>query len=208
MYIQITTRCNMTCSHCGFNCTNEGEDMSLEVFKAAVEESGESVTIGGGEPTIHPQFWEFMVEVLGNPNVDNVWLATNGAETETAIKLATLAKKGVIGCDLSQDEYHDAIHHSVIDAFSEVKHAGSPFYAQDEKDNRAIRNVTGRLIKSGRATEGTEHCFCEDWLVKPNGDVTHCACEGSPVIGNILNFNPDEKYRDALGECYKDIEEE
>ena len=49
MYIQITTRCNMTCEHCCYACTNEGIDMSLVTFKAALELSEASyVSIGGG----------------------------------------------------------------------------------------------------------------------------------------------------------------
>ena len=200
-YIQITTRCNMTCSHCGFNCTHKGEDMSLEVFKKALE-FDEYHTIGGGEPTIHPQFWEFLIEAIAYPHSEGVWLATNGAETETAIKLAQLAKKGIIGCDLSLDEYHDAIDTAVIDAFSLV---GNTY--QKENDRRAIRNVSGKLIKSGRADEGEERCFCDDWIIKPNGDVKACACEDAPTIGNIMDdefIDPDDRY--PAGQCWKDAE--
>lgn len=32
MYIQITNRCNMSCPHCGMNCTAEGQDMTMETF--------------------------------------------------------------------------------------------------------------------------------------------------------------------------------
>ena len=35
-YLQITTRCNMRCQHCGFGCTHRGQDMTREVFKAAL----------------------------------------------------------------------------------------------------------------------------------------------------------------------------
>ena len=51
MYIQITDRCNMTCKHCCYNCTANGEDMSLETWKAAkefMEYYHRYVSIGGG----------------------------------------------------------------------------------------------------------------------------------------------------------------
>ena len=95
MYIQITTRCNMTCEHCGMDCGVEGDDMEVKTFKNAVDHD-ECATIGGGEPTIHPKFWEFIGLALGR--AEYVWLATNGKETDTALALAGLAKRGVIGC--------------------------------------------------------------------------------------------------------------
>ncbi len=59
MYIQITTRCNMSCEHCCYSCTHEGEDMSLETFRNCLG-FDEYNTLGGGEPTIHPLFWQFL----------------------------------------------------------------------------------------------------------------------------------------------------
>ena len=92
----------MSCEHCGMNCTEVGEDMSLEVFEACLLECDEMLPIGGGGPTIHPEFNNFLLKAIGA--VDYVWLATNGSMTETALTLAKLAKRGVIGCALSLDE--------------------------------------------------------------------------------------------------------
>lgn len=63
MYLQITSRCNMLCRHCGFACTARGHDMSPEHFHKAIALAAEyeqHVTIGGGEPTLHPHCKEFM----------------------------------------------------------------------------------------------------------------------------------------------------
>jgi len=62
MYLQITTRCNMHCDHCGFACTNQGEDMSLSTFEQALDIAADdsNIDIGGGEPTIHPHFWKML----------------------------------------------------------------------------------------------------------------------------------------------------
>ena len=79
MYIQITTRCNMECEHCCMSATAKGEDMSIGTFKNALEYD-EYITIGGGEPTLHPKFWEMMGLALGFG--EYVWLATNGSITK------------------------------------------------------------------------------------------------------------------------------
>ena len=36
-YIQITTVCNYRCRHCCFSCTEEGEYMTMDTFKAALK---------------------------------------------------------------------------------------------------------------------------------------------------------------------------
>jgi len=125
MYIQITTRCNMHCAHCGMSCTAQGEDMSLQTFRQALEYSEDTVAIGGGEPTIHPLFWQKM--------------------TETALALAGLAKRGIIGCDLSQDDYHEPVDPRVVEAFTvDQKRA----YNSTTCDQRGIRNVMGHEVRT------------------------------------------------------------
>lgn len=200
MYIQITTRCNMSCEHCCYSCTADGEDMSIETFKKALDD--EHVSIGGGEPTVHPQFWEFLGVAIGS--CEYVWLATNGKKTDTALVLAKLAKKGVIGCDLSQDEYHDYIEPKVIQAFTKTKRDGvSGFYNTLDNDSRNIRDVTGREINAGRCDFGTDKgCVCSDIICKPDGSVYACGCNDAPCFGNVnseINI-PDEW---IYGECYK-----
>jgi len=202
MYIQITTRCNMSCEHCCYNCSTDGENMSVETFKKAIAFNDECISIGGGEPTIHPQFWEFLRLAIGS--CEYVWLATNGKKTDVALALAKLAKKGVISCDLSQDAYHDEIHIHVIKAFTKTKRDGvSGFYNTPDNDGRAIRDVTGREINAGRCNFGTdEGCVCPDLICKPDGSVYTCGCIDAPYFGNVnseINI-PDEW---VYGECYK-----
>ena len=63
MYIQITTRCNMSCLHCCYGCNDkDGEDMPVETFELIMEKWGEkicktdgrNIILGGGEPTGGP----------------------------------------------------------------------------------------------------------------------------------------------------------
>ncbi len=193
MYIQITTRCNMFCEHCCMAATAEGKDMDIETFKKAIEYD-DYITIGGGEPTIHPKFWEFIGLALGFG--EYVWLATNGSQTQTAIALARMAKRGVIGCALSQDSYHDVIDEVVIKAFTK--------YNQTDNDQREIRDVTSREINGGRCDFGRDDsCACPDLVCEPDGTIKACGCDNAPSFGNI---NSEISIPDDWGsmECYKE----
>ena len=75
--------------------------MTCTTFRAALElaeQRGDSITFGGGEPTIHPQFWEFFGLAIGRFHDEpGIYMVTNGKKTETALALAALAKGGKIG---------------------------------------------------------------------------------------------------------------
>jgi len=164
MYIQITNRCNMSCEHCGMNCTAQGEDMTPKTFKNALSYCDEVVSIGGGEPTIHPKFKQFLFDAIGH--CEYVWMATNGSMTEIALTLSKMAKKGIISCALSQDPYHDPIDEKVVEAFTQ----GQKNALAGEHDCREIRNVYGNEINGGRCDFGKEDgCICSGLIVRPNG---------------------------------------
>lgn len=203
MYLQITTRCNMTCEHCCNSCTEDGEDMSIEVFRSALEEFGwEYVSIGGGEPTLHPLFWQFLGESIAT--FEHVWLATNGSQTQISLALAKMARKGVIGCALSQDDYHDPIDDKVIQAFT--KPNSNRYLDNGNNDCREIRNVNGNEINSGRCDFGKEKsCACPGTIIKPNGDILGCGCDDAPKLGTV--FAPEIPEGWQTGECHKEQEE-
>lgn len=194
MYIQITDHCNMKCAHCAFSCSPKKKRfMTFETFKQAIDFIGEDhVDIGGGEPTLRPQFWTFIGYALGS--CESVWLATNGSQTETTIKLARMARRGVIGCDLSVDFYHDQIDDRARKAFSDLR--------SSDNDMRAIRDVSYTVKKKGRAirtsTWAEEGCACNGVMVDPDGDIFTCGCR-KLKIGNVHTG-----YNEA-GERYNEI---
>lgn len=215
MYLRITTRCNMSCGHCAFACTNRGSDMTLETFKAALElaeNRGDSITLGGGEPTIHPQFWEFFGLALAKFNSEpGMFIVTNGKQTETALALAALAKGGILGVALSQDEYHDRIDGEVIQAFTRDKYAHTMYgYVHREgaaaRDAREIR-TPNRIINAGRAkTNGIgqiEECFCDDIVVEPTGRLWMCGCRRRP-FGTVLAPEIPDDYYESETRCSTD----
>jgi len=89
VYLQITSRCNMSCEHCCFSCGPHGRHMPVELAKEAVRNAFDDdddvpygLTIGGGEPTLHPQFEEILAEVLLRVPRERIYIVTNGSHKE------------------------------------------------------------------------------------------------------------------------------
>lgn len=87
--IEITDRCNLTCPTCyAMSSPTYGGHRSLEeiekMFDIIVESEGEPdvIQISGGEPTIHPQFFEIL-DIAKKKPVRHLMVNTNG------IKIAT-----------------------------------------------------------------------------------------------------------------------
>jgi hypothetical protein len=105
MYLQITTKCNMKCEHCCYSCTMHGKHMDYDTAVQAMDfcrrtEGDEAITIGGGEPTLHPKFFDILKHCLMDFNY--VWMATNGSQTEVMLRLHDI---------LSGNDFENAIIH-------------------------------------------------------------------------------------------------
>lgn len=187
MYIQITTNCNMSCGHCIFGCAShkKGSNMSFPMFKKAIRISEiiqHKASIGGGEPTIHPDFWKFLGYALES-DAPSVWMATNGKKTDRTKALLKMAPTS-LQLVLSQDQWHDPIDADVV----------SEFIARGLE----IRTNT-RISKNGSAIENevynTNDCECGGFFIAVSGDVKPCACEDSPVLFNIMDNPSDDILR-------------
>ena len=190
MYIQITDKCNMKCAHCAFSCTKRGSFMKLDTFKAALElarQYDESIAIGGGEPTLHPDFEKFLLLAIANQSndFDKVFIVTNGSLKERAMMIGKLSASGVIEGKLSWDQFHDL---DMIDPeVSEWFHQMGALWGPVRGTQDPIR-PTNKLSKRGRAAkikEAQDDCACEDLFIRPNGDVYQCGCPDSPKLGNV-----------------------
>ena len=80
MYLQITTKCNMTCSHCCYSCNKNGKHADFNTIIDAIafaRDCDESISIGGGEPTLHPDFFRILKHCIEEPFIDKVILGVN-----------------------------------------------------------------------------------------------------------------------------------
>lgn len=184
MYIRITSRCNMKCEHCCYSCEpGKGEDMSMETFRAALMLS-DHVILGGGEPTIHPQFEKMLLEAMAaacDGEEFKVFVVTNGSIKHRAVMLACLAKNGVINAEVSTDYYHDRemVSEEVFEAFGErtrdVTAYGEP-------------RPVGRYLETlGLSFEDIDdkRCACDEFICNPDGTIYQCGCPDAPIVGNV-----------------------
>ena len=182
-YIQITTVCNYKCSHCCFSCTEKGKHMSINTFKQVLKyiEGEEHIVIGGGEPTIHPKFWEIIGLSLTNGYYGkNLWMASNGSQKETMKRLSNMAKDGIMSVVVSNDRFHPPLDPDVKKWFTRSSSDDS-----DYTDLRGFHGPRKEPIKIGRSKVGSNYCCCEGPFINPKGDIHHCGCPKSPKIGDV-----------------------
>ncbi|NTU98814.1 radical SAM protein [Candidatus Falkowbacteria bacterium] len=91
--LQITELCNLACPHCYAESGRTGKHLPLSemlpLFKECSELGVLEVALGGGEPTLHPEFEEILKTIADLDMVPN--LATNGRAM--TLKTARLIKK-------------------------------------------------------------------------------------------------------------------
>lgn len=202
-YIQITSVCNMSCSHCCMSCGKnyKGQHMSESTYLKALEFTSETssyIVIGGGEPTLHPHFKDFLLAAIKHEQQHetgvNPFVVTNGSKFEISMWLAnncgehnyetheeflhenwgiSYSENGYFDAVLSQDIYHDPVDQQVVDAFK-------------RSDGEGIRNVSNNIFLAGHAINGDENCCaCSIHQIKPDGKIFLCGCDNSPQIGTV-----------------------
>ena len=61
LFFELTDRCNLNCRHCGSRCTAQGQQLTPEEVARtlqSVKTEQPMVCLTGGEPLLHPQFFE------------------------------------------------------------------------------------------------------------------------------------------------------
>jgi MoaA/NifB/PqqE/SkfB family radical SAM enzyme len=173
--------------------------MTKEVFEKSIalaQKFDLHVTLGGGEPTLHPLFKDFLLyaqwELTGNEYDyvgPRVHLVTNGSNTKIALKIAELARMGAISAAVSHDEYHDPIDPVVYQAFTKPQRDFYHPHNNDDHDYRHINEGKNYIVPVGRAKHWGNHpfikCICDSVFITPLGDVYPCGCKKT-LLGNVL----------------------
>lgn len=174
--------------------------MNKRTLKAAIKlanKRDEFVTIGGGEPTIHPRFWEFVGYIIGHLYTleeSPIFLITNGKKTRDALKLAQLNnnERQIINTELSQDYYHEEIDERVVRAFG--------------KDTRCVNEHVKRV---GRAKNWGDElgCACDELVIEPDGTIFPCGCRvKDEQMGTVFKPNIPNEYWKYDEKCKRDRE--
>jgi MoaA/NifB/PqqE/SkfB family radical SAM enzyme len=80
VYAALTNHCNRACPWCS-TCSSPagGTILALDAFAAALPAEGPfEVQLEGGEPTVHPRFWDFVALARAHPRCARLVLCTNG----------------------------------------------------------------------------------------------------------------------------------
>lgn len=80
IYVAVTNHCNRECPWCSTYSSPAGNTfISLEDFQRAIPAIGAfQLQLEGGEPTVHPQFYDMVRMARANPRCDRLILCTNG----------------------------------------------------------------------------------------------------------------------------------
>lgn len=186
MYLQITSKCNFTCDHCCFSHGfNRGKHGDYYIMKKAIMWysyiDNSYVTIGGGEPTNHPRFFDLLRLCL--QRFENVHMVTNGSNTPAMKRLYNIltdqdypdlfddmdddekdvamnAYRSIYIGDrtsfcvaLSQDRYHDKIDPWVKETWERqsVRSKVYPWGTRSEHSDRFRINTFNYVENIGRA---------------------------------------------------------
>lgn len=199
VYCQTTLFCNQKCAHCCYDSGPEHKEfMSMDVFEAALKCEPQGLfNMGGGEPTCHPLFWDFLDVAIKYRGKGKVWLATNGKLAHHAMLLAGMVQRGEIRAVISDDQWHEPVRQDVMDLWRALGNQGKM---------KSIRTVS-HPIKTGRCDWGDRVTCngCGMPFIQWDGNVRQCACLDAPVVGNVFEgyramFEGDEAWK-----CWKGL---
>lgn len=157
--VEITDKCNFNCEWCYMGCrvTKVGKCMTKHTFSMILhilQNAGIiQVTLGGGEPLIHPNLIEF-VSLVKQKNMI-VHIISNGwfIDEPMAIKLGNAGADQVqMNIDSVNPEKHDAIrgikgsHARTLKAFQYIKKAGITGVCQTVLTTRNIDEIKDIII--------------------------------------------------------------
>ncbi len=111
-YLLLTRKCNLSCSHCIRSSNSSfSEFMHFDIATSVISQIAEdnpdaSILISGGEPTLHPRFFD-IVE-YATARLKSVMINTNGLSLKKLLALKTLNNQPKIqisidGCKHSHD---------------------------------------------------------------------------------------------------------
>jgi radical SAM protein with 4Fe4S-binding SPASM domain len=117
VYFRLTRRCNLVCPHCYVSCSDKsGRDdlptsQVLRLIDELADSGGESVTLSGGEPLLHPEIKKILKHAARKVTVR---FLTNGTliDRKWADFLADMDISIQISIDGSSREVHDSIRGS------------------------------------------------------------------------------------------------
>lgn len=191
LYIDITDRCQLNCKHCLTKYLNNNNDISIETIKDIASECKKNgimhIKIGGGEPTLHPNFYEVLKSLTDAGCY--ISMSTNGYNMNR--KIAKKLKKYNVKTTVSiegNEEINDTIRgkghfKKAIEALKVL---------QNENVNVNLRVTLTRRILNEKIIKEIL-CFSDKYNTKIK--FSYCRPSGSSIDNKLLiNYEDYEKY--------------
>ena len=108
LFFEITNRCNLYCRHCGSICSGNGQSLTIEDIRnvlSSVSPYEPSICLTGGEPMLHPDFFEIAVCVR---NMGFFWGMTTNATLIDDASALKLRQTGMSTVSVSLDGMESA----------------------------------------------------------------------------------------------------
>lgn len=130
MLYHLTHYCNFNCPHCFVEASEQGKHATTDVTHGFVEFAKRTGTvkigIAGGEPTLHPNFKEHLLYIIGSLPKKIIILMTNGQfllhDTETINFLADCCKLPYFFIQVSSLKELYPHRKAILEAFGQAKH--------------------------------------------------------------------------------------
>jgi uncharacterized radical SAM superfamily Fe-S cluster-containing enzyme len=112
---EITNACDLNCPICLGNPDEHGRFVSIREMESMVKNiltyagPGQIVTLGGGEPTVHPEFFD-LVSLLKQSGFEDIWVYTNGRRIASHPDFARRMAKENLYVVLQWDGFSDGIY--------------------------------------------------------------------------------------------------
>ena len=112
---EITNACDLNCPICLGNPNERGHFVSIGEMESMVKNilayagPGQIVTLGGGEPTLHPEFFD-LVSLLKQSGFEDIWVYTNGRHIANNPNFARRMAKENLYVVLQWDGFSDDIY--------------------------------------------------------------------------------------------------
>ncbi|WP_047549119.1 radical SAM protein [Psychroserpens sp. Hel_I_66] len=206
--IEVTDRCNLTCPTCyAGSSPTYGRHRTLDEVKAMLdtivrnEKEPDVVQISGGEPTIHPQFWEIMDYAKSLP-IRHLMLNTNGIKI--AKDFAFAEKLKTYTPDFEVYLQFDSFENSVL---RELRGADLNDIRKQALDNLNKLNLSTTLVVTlQKGLNDGEIGKIIDYALKQKC-IRGVTFQPTQIAGRLENFNP-ETDRMTLTEVRRKIMEQ
>ena len=112
---ELTDRCNLSCPICLGNPGKKNRQITTKemayMIETVISYSGPApiVTLGGGEPTIHPDFFD-LVDIAKSSGIEDIWVYTNGLKLSKDAAFARRMVEENLYVVLQWDGFDDAVY--------------------------------------------------------------------------------------------------